>query len=125
MAERSNRQGGTRMKQLMHTIVVALAVAAIAAPAAVAGATLDPWQQNLNARTKYAHVTDPWALNLFARQSHRDRHFVASSSLGPTSTVTAGSDFGWAEFGIGAVSMLAVVLFAGFAAVAIQHTRRH
>ena len=42
----------------------------LAAP--VVSGTLDPWQQNLNARAKYAQVSDPWALNLFARQSHSD-----------------------------------------------------
>jgi membrane protease YdiL (CAAX protease family) len=114
------------MKKLVCTLVAVLAFAALAVPAAVAGGTLDSWQQNLKARAKYAQVTDPWALNLFARNSHVDRgSYTAIGPLRSVSTSTTTAGFDWAEFGIGAASMLAVVLFAGFAAVGIQRTRRH
>jgi len=114
------------MKKLVCTIVAVLAFAALAVPTAVAGGTLDSWQQNLKARAEYAQVTDPWARNLFARNSHVDSDsYTASATLRSVSTSTTTAGFDWAEFGIGAASMLVVVLFAGFAAVAIQRTRRH
>ena len=114
------------MNRLICTLATAFTVAALAVPVAVAGGTLDAWHQNLNARAEYARLVDPWALNLIARQSHRDsRYYTASRPVRPVSTITTAAGFSWAEFGLGAVSMLAVLLFAGVAAVGIQRTRRH
>jgi len=111
------------MSSLTRLIVAALAAAAIAAPAASGSGPLDSWQQNLKARAYFEQVTDPWALNLFARQSHRDGQYTAAFSSRPVATV-AGSGFDWADFGIGAATLLAVVLLAVGAVAAIRRTRR-
>ena len=112
------------MSSLTRLIVAALAAAAIAAPAASGSGALDPWQQNLTARAYFEQVTDPWALNLFVRQSHRDGEYTAAFSPRPVAIGT-GSGFDWADFGIGAVTMLAAVLLAVGAVAAIRRTRRH
>lgn len=104
---------------------VMLAVAAMATPAATASGALDPWQQNLNARAKYAQVSDPWALHLFARQTHRDGENTTAGLLRPFSIVSTGGGFDWADFGFGAASMLGALVAVGATALAIQRTRRH
>ncbi len=111
-------------RRLLRMTVVPLAVVEIAAPAGAASGALDPWQQNLNARAKYAQVTDPWALNLFARQSHRDGEYTSAGPIRPFSVVSTGG-FDWADFGVGAASILAALLAAGAAVFAIQRGRRH
>jgi hypothetical protein len=83
--------------------------------------TLDPWQQNLNARAKYAQVSDPWALNLFARQSHRDgEHLTAGSA--PTTSVVSTGGFDWADAGIGAAFVFGTMLLG---AACVMTIRRH
>ena len=85
----------------------------------VASGTLDPWQQNLNARAEYAQVTDPWALNLFARQSHSD-----SGNTTVPSTVSALSTggFDWSDAGVGAAFVFGVMLLG---AASVATLRRH
>jgi hypothetical protein len=109
---------GEVMKVSSHTIlrlfgatVVLLAVAVIAAPTAAARGALDPWQQNLNAREKYAQMTDPWALNLLARQAHRDDAYATSG------TSAAGKAGGGRPAGAGAPEIT-----AGLAASGSIHT---
>jgi hypothetical protein len=89
--------------------------------APIVSGTLDPWQQNLNARAKYAQVSDPWALNLFARQSHRDSA-QTTASLPRTVSVVATGGFDWADAGIGAAFVFGI-MFLG--AVSVVTIRRH
>jgi hypothetical protein len=112
---------GEVMKLSTHTIlrlfagtVVLLAVAAIAAPTAAAKGALDPWQQNLIARQKYAQMTDPWALNLLARQAHRNDAYTASGSS------AAGKGDGGRPAGAGPPEIT-----AGFAASGSINTGAH
>jgi hypothetical protein len=83
--------------------------------------TLDPWQQNLDARAKYAQVSDPWALSLFARQSHRDSG-QTTAGLSRTVSVVATGGFDWADAGIGAAFVFGI-MFLG--AVSVVTIRRH
>jgi hypothetical protein len=93
-----------------------------AQPAAPVGVgTLDPWQQNLNARVKYAQVSDPWALNLFARESHRDSAQVTKGPA-PAASVDFFSGFDWTDAGIGAAFAFGTMLVGAAGVVAI---RRH
>ena len=82
---------------------------------------LDPWQQNLNARAKYAQVSDPWALNLFARQSHRDSG-QTTAGLSRTVSVVATGGFDWADAGIGAAFVFGIMFLGAASVVTI---RRH
>jgi hypothetical protein len=83
--------------------------------------TLDPWQQNLNARAKYTQVSDPWALNLFARQSHRDGG-QTTAGLPRTVSVVGTGGFDWANAGIGAAFVFGIMLLGSASVVTI---RRH
>jgi hypothetical protein len=85
----------------------------------VVSGTLDPWQQNLNARAEYAQVTDPWALNLFARQSHRDS---GNATVPTTVSAVSTGGFDWGNAGIGAASVFGVMLLA---AASVATIRRH
>jgi hypothetical protein len=89
--------------------------------AEIASGTLDPWQQNLNARAEYAQVSDPWALNLFARQSHRDSE-QTTVGLPQTVSVVATGGFDWADAGIGAAFVFGIMLLGAASVVTI---RRH
>jgi len=82
---------------------------------------IDPWQQNLNARAKYAQTNDPWALNLFARQSHRDSEQTSAGSPTTVSVVSTGG-FNWDDAGIGAAFAVGIVLVGSASLVTI---RRH
>jgi hypothetical protein len=83
--------------------------------------TLDPWQQNLNARAKFAQVSDPWALNLFARQSNRDSEQTTVGLTRNVPAVTTGG-FDWDYAGIAAASVFGVMLLGAASVVTI---RRH
>jgi hypothetical protein len=89
--------------------------------APIVSGTLDPWQQNLNARAKYAQVSDPWALNLFARQSNRDSGQTTAGLARNVSVVSTGG-FDWADAGIGAAFVFGI-MFLG--AVSVVTIRRH
>ncbi|HKA26807.1 MAG TPA: hypothetical protein VKD88_05495, partial [Gaiellaceae bacterium] len=78
--------------------------------------TLDPWQQNLNARAKYAQVSDPWALNLFARQSNSDSG-QTTVGLHRNVSVVATGGFDWADAGIGAASVFGIMLLGAASVV--------
>lgn len=132
--------------RLVGGTVLLLALAAIAAPTVAAGGRLDPWQQNLYARHKYAQMTDPWARNLLARQAHPYRSHAtrgqgvvdtaggraigagaeittgfASPGGHGTSSVEVGSNgFDWSDAGIGAAGALGVVLLVAGAAIALR-----
>ena len=89
--------------------------------APIVSGTLDPWQQNLNARAKFAQVTDPWALNLFARQASRDSGQTTVGLSRNASVVTTGG-FDWADAGIGAAFVFGIT-FLG--AASMMTIRRH
>jgi hypothetical protein len=89
--------------------------------APIVSGTLDPWQQNLNARAQYAQVSDPWALNLFTRQSHRDSG-PTTAGLSRTGSVVATGGFDWADAGIGTAFVFGIMLLGTASVVTI---RRH
>jgi hypothetical protein len=88
-------------------------------PAPITIGTPDPWQQNLNARARYAQVSDPWALNLFARQSHLDRAHLTAGSASAVST----GGFDWGDAGIGAAFAFGTMLLGAASVATIR--RRH
>jgi hypothetical protein len=133
--------------RLVGGTVVLLAVAAIAVPTVGASGRLDPWQQNLYARHKYAQMTDPWARNLLARQAHRYHSPTvgqgvvgtaggraigagaeittgfASPGAPGTSAVEVGSNgFDWGDAGIGAAGALGVVLLGAGTTIALRRS---
>jgi len=89
--------------------------------APIVSGTLDPWQQNLNARAKYAQVSDPWALNLFARQSS-GANGQTTSGLPRNDSVVATGGFDWANAGIGAAFVFGIMFLGAASLVMI---RRH
>jgi len=89
--------------------------------AQIVSGTLDPWQQNLNARAKYAQVSDPWALNLFARQSN-GANGQTTSALPRNDSVVATGGFDWANAGIGAAFVFGIMFLGAASLVMI---RRH
>lgn len=118
-------------KQILTSLVVLFATASlvIAVPRAPgepvssiqpASGPLDPWQQNLNARTRFRNelAIDPWQANLYARHAYETRKDSLPSQ--PAST----GGLGWDDAGIGAGLVLGTLLVGAASLVTIRRHRR-
>lgn len=141
-----------RNRRILKSLVLGLAVAAFAAPPALAqGQGPDDRSLYRGSSTQIVSPDDRSAYRGSSAQivspddrslargtptepvatpivSPDDRSFVRSTELPnapvTVSVTTASSDFRWADAGLGAALMLAFVLVLGSATVAIRHQRR-
>ena len=114
----------TRIRRMVGTLVAVTVIALVAAGTALAGgrpAASYYTKQQLEA------MSQGWAaksaLDSLTPQQRRALLQVVTANM-PVVRTSQASGFRWGHFGIGAASMLGIVLLAGGGAVAARHSRR-
>lgn len=87
----------------------------------VAPGSIDPWQQNLNARVRYekAQRADSWMRNLFVLHAYRPSS-TKHPTPGPTEPASATRGVDWTKAEIGAGVALVILLIGTASVVTIR-----
>jgi hypothetical protein len=114
----------TRIRRMVGTLVAVTVIALVAAGSALAGgrpAASYYTKQQLEA------MSQGWAaksaLSSLTPQQRKALLQVVTANT-PIVRTSQASGFQWGDFGIGAASMLGIVLLAGGGAIAARHSRR-
>ena len=114
----------TRIRRMVGTLVAVTVIALVAAGTALAG---ERPAASYYTKQQLEGMSQGWAaksaLDSLTPQQRRALLQVVTANM-PVLRASQASGFRWGDFGIGAASMLGIVLLAGGGALAARHSRR-